>query len=219
MKEQGVVLKRLRKLQGLTLRQAGVKIGKSVGWLSEIENDRGRATISDQEFDRIIEAYEGQKYKSSFGGWVRMEKDKLSPVETNLDGAIYKHMRTKARLSIRAAAKILNISTGKLCKIEAGNCELTKGFKDILLAAYGYSPVSFKNFRLSGSQSQAVGMKLRLNVLIRMMDNQQIERMFHFGLSLINESSRKVENVDQKITKRIPGSKPRLKLVRQNLVG
>jgi len=60
MDHYGVVLRKLRELNQLPIKQAAARIKRSAGWLSEIENGRGAARIHPQEFERIVAAYGGR---------------------------------------------------------------------------------------------------------------------------------------------------------------
>jgi hypothetical protein len=43
MKPSGIILKSLRLVNGDTAKVAASRAGKSVGWLSEVENERGKS--------------------------------------------------------------------------------------------------------------------------------------------------------------------------------
>jgi len=45
MENHGVILRKLRLLNKLPIKAAAVRIGRSAGWLSEIENGKGLARI------------------------------------------------------------------------------------------------------------------------------------------------------------------------------
>jgi transcriptional regulator with XRE-family HTH domain len=63
MHNYGLIIRKLRKLNGYSLKNAALKISKSVGWLSEIENSRGLARLTQYEFARIVLIFGGEKYK------------------------------------------------------------------------------------------------------------------------------------------------------------
>ena len=66
MTNYGVVLRKLRELKQLQMKQAAKLIHRSAGWLSEIENDKGHARIGLEEFERIVAAYGGQAHRDKF---------------------------------------------------------------------------------------------------------------------------------------------------------
>ena len=57
MKNYGVILKKIRTDKKLNLKQVAKLIERGVGWLCEIENNKPRAAINDQEFRRIVKSY------------------------------------------------------------------------------------------------------------------------------------------------------------------
>jgi transcriptional regulator with XRE-family HTH domain len=52
MDNSGIIIRHLRRLNGLSLQGLSEKIGRSIGWLSEIENDSGESRLTEAEFDR-----------------------------------------------------------------------------------------------------------------------------------------------------------------------
>ena len=52
MNHYGVILRQLRLLNKLQIKQAAARIERSARWLSEIENGKGSARIFPQEFER-----------------------------------------------------------------------------------------------------------------------------------------------------------------------
>ena len=59
MHNYGLILKQLRQLNSDSLKTAAQKIGKSVGWLSEVENGRGLSRLKQSEFERIVKVFGG----------------------------------------------------------------------------------------------------------------------------------------------------------------
>lgn len=70
MNRYGVILKKLRELNQLTVKQAAQKIGRSSGWISQVENDRGAARLKADVFERIVTACNGESYRKQFGAWI-----------------------------------------------------------------------------------------------------------------------------------------------------
>jgi len=89
MNHHGVILRKIRESKGLTVKQAAQMIGRSTGWISQIENDKGAARLQEAEFERIITAYDGEAYRKQFGGWIARTKiQKQVPDEISFDGPI-----------------------------------------------------------------------------------------------------------------------------------
>lgn len=63
MNNYGLILKQLRNMSGDSLKSAAKKIGKSVGWLSEVENGRGLSRLKPTEFERIVKLFGGDKHQ------------------------------------------------------------------------------------------------------------------------------------------------------------
>ncbi len=61
LENHGIIIRELRRMHGLSVRKAAEKLGRSVGWVSEIENRRGTARLTDAEFDRIVTVFDGSK--------------------------------------------------------------------------------------------------------------------------------------------------------------
>lgn len=49
----GVILRKLRELNHLTVKQAAQQIGRSAGWISQIENCKGGARLKESDFERV----------------------------------------------------------------------------------------------------------------------------------------------------------------------
>jgi transcriptional regulator with XRE-family HTH domain len=104
MTNYGVVLRKLRELNQLTVHQAAKVICRSAGWLSEIENGRGEARIGLEEFERIVAAYGGQEYRDKFSLWIaNARKPKASAKPASFDGAILRYLREKVGMNVETA--------------------------------------------------------------------------------------------------------------------
>ena len=66
LENHGLIIRELRKLQGLSVRKAACRIHRSIGWLSEFENAKGTARLTEAEFDRIVAIFDGSRHKSMF---------------------------------------------------------------------------------------------------------------------------------------------------------
>ena len=59
MESYGLIIRHLRLLAGLSVRNTAEKINRSIGWLSEIENSCGTARLTEKEFNRITDLLGG----------------------------------------------------------------------------------------------------------------------------------------------------------------
>jgi transcriptional regulator with XRE-family HTH domain len=187
MTNYGVVLRKLRELNQLPIKQAAKVVGRSAGWLSEIENDRGEARIGLEEFERIVAAYGGQKYRDKFKIWIaNAHKPERASAPLSFDGAILKYLREKAKLSIEAAASSNRISSGYLSKLENGCKPISATLRNRLLQAYGYSPGSYRNFTTEDKRAKNIPVRYKLNILLTQMNDDLIEQVFSFAKQNLN---------------------------------
>ena len=182
MDNYGVIIRHLRSLAGLSVREAAQKIERSAGWLSEIENASGTARLTESEFNRIVVALDGVKHKSMFMTWVATHK-KRERSDRKFDGAVLKHIRIKKGLSLQQASNLMSISSAQISKIETGVKEIPFKTRDQIMIAYGYSPSSFKNLSTDPIRSKAVPLSYKLSILLNSLSDEQIERIFQFALS------------------------------------
>ena len=191
MTNYGVILQKLRTKNQLTLKQAAKVIGRSAGWLSEIENNRGAARIDVKEFDRIVSVYGGDKHRKYFNAWIATkgrEKAKIPKIE--IKGSILKHLRKKAQIPLSEVSKELNLSISYLSYLENGLRPLSNDLRDKLLNVYGYSPSSFKNFTTKDKRSQSIPVKYKLNSLISQLEDRSLNEIYEFA---INQFSKEIK--------------------------
>lgn len=182
MTNYGVVLRKLREINQLPIKKAAKVIGRSPGWLSEIENDRGLARIGLDEFERIVAVYGGQKHREKFKMWIaNSHKPVRQQVTMSFDGAILKYLREKAELSIEAVSLSNKISEGYLSKLENGLKPISLNMRNRLLQTYGYSPSSYKNFTTEDKRAKNIPTKFKLNILMTHMSEEMIEQLFAFA--------------------------------------
>lgn len=188
MEQQRVIVKKLRKLSGLTIAQAACKINKSAGWLSEIENNKGRSVLRPKDYETIYNLLDGEKYKHQFGAWVKYANQKNKKHFTqDFDGAIYKFLRKqKAKLSIREVVKKNNISPAYLSLIENGLKRPSLELKNKILQSYGYKPSSWKNFSTKDDRSKAIPILDKISIVLKKMNKTQLEQVYEF---IINKNS------------------------------
>lgn len=185
MNHYGVILKQLRLVQKLPIKAAAQKIGRSAGWLSEIENEKGAARIHPAEFERIVAAYGGEVYRKQFGLWVAKAHKLDTPAQDrSLGGAVLKHLRKKAGIRLENVAAQTGLSTSYISRIETGVRPLSLELRNQLMQIYGYSPGSFKNFTTEDKRAKNIPARYKLTLLLRQMNDTAIERMLGFALSM-----------------------------------
>lgn len=183
MNNYGVILRKLRELNRLPLKEAAKRIEKSAGWLSEVENGKGAARIHPQEFERIVAAYGGEPYRKQFGIWVaKAHRPAHSHNEIQFNGPVLRYLRQKANLTLKAAAQKAELSQCYLSYLETGVKPLANDLRDRLMRIYGYSPASFKNFTTEDKRSKNIPVRYKLDVLLRHLNEANIEKVFAFAL-------------------------------------
>ena len=181
MNHYGVILRKLRELNQLTIKQAATHLGRSVGWLSEIENSKGAARLKVDEFERIVAAYNGEEYRKQFSGWTTHFKiQEQAPKEVSFNGPILKYLRTKANLTIEQVAKKAGLSKGHLSDMENGVKHLSNDLRDKLMRIYGYSPASFRNFTDADKRAKNIPTRYKLNLLLGKLNESEVEKVFAY---------------------------------------
>jgi transcriptional regulator with XRE-family HTH domain len=190
MDNYGVILKQLRQIKKMPIKAAATKIGRSAGWLSEIENAKGAARIHPQEFERIITAYGGEEYRKQFGIWVaRTHKPVTKEADRSFGGAVLKYLRRKAGISLAGVAQKTNISISYLSRIESGIKPLPSELRDTLMRVYGYSPQSFKNFATEDKRGKNIPAIFKLTTLLKRLTESEIEEVLLFALTRSNQNN------------------------------
>jgi transcriptional regulator with XRE-family HTH domain len=187
MENYGVIVKHLRHLNGLSVQQAAKKIGRSKGWLSEIENDSGRSRITEKEFSRIVVILEGVQHQAMFKTWVANFKNR-ERTDTTFDGAVLKFIRLKKNLSLNEASKLLGLSTSQISKLENGCKSISYELRNKIMIAYGYSPSSFKNLATDPHRSKVVPQYYKLEILLKKLNQSQIEEVFSFSKKILENN-------------------------------
>jgi len=186
----GLIIKHLREHSGLSVRKLAEKIGKSIGWVSEIENNCGTARLTESEFQRIVNLLDGGKHREMFRTWVANHKNG-ERVDRTFDGAVLKFIRRKKLLSLTDAAKLADLSVGYLSKIERGARPATNELRKQIMLAYGYSPSSFKNLATDPVRSKTVPLRFKLEILMRQLSEAEVETLYDYvqNLKIINQTS------------------------------
>ena len=192
MNNYGVILRKLRELNRLTIKQAAKRIERSAGWLSEIENGKGAARIHPQEFERVVATLNGEPYRKQFGIWVAKAHKPDSPLnEVEFGGSVLKYLRKKANLTLADAANKIGISKSYLSSLENGVKPLSTELRDQLMRVYGYSPSSFKNFTTEDKRAKNIPVRYKLDLLLKQMDELRIEKVFAFALESISQPTQR----------------------------
>jgi transcriptional regulator with XRE-family HTH domain len=182
LENHGLIIRELRKLQGLNVRNAALKINRSIGWLSEIENETGTARLTEQEFDRIVTAFDGSRYRPMFKTWVANHKNR-ERVDKTFDGAVLRHIRIKKGLNLQRASKLTGLSCGYLCNLEKGQKPMTLKLRYQIMKAYGYSPTSFKNLATDPVRSKVVPLEYKFKIWLGSLSQEQAENFYSQTLS------------------------------------
>jgi transcriptional regulator with XRE-family HTH domain len=194
MNHYGVILRHLRLLKKLHVKEAAALIGRSTGWLSEVENSKGAARIDSQEFNRIVTAYGGEAHRKQFGIWVaRAHKPSPRAKDISFDGSVLRYLRKKAKFSIAEAAQEAGISSCYLSYLETGVKRLSLEQRDKFMRIYGYSPSSFRNFTTVDKRAKNVPTKDKLGLLLKQMSGAEIQKIFEFALSMASAQSLSAE--------------------------
>lgn len=184
----GIIIRHLRKQAGLSVQKLARKIGKSAGWVSEIENNTGTSRLSEKEFERVVQLLDGSRHREMFRTWVANHHN-AERIDRTYDGAVIKYIRLKKEISLKKAANLTGLSQGYLCKLECGVKPLSAEMRKRLMAAYGYNPSSFKNLSTDPVRSKAVPRVFKLRILLRQMSGAQIEALHDLALGLISSGT------------------------------
>ena len=181
LENHGPLLRALRKRAGISLQILSDKIGRSSGWLSEVENGVGTSRLSSREFDRIVDVLGFTKDRHLFKTWMAGLKNQERSSK-DFDGAVLKFIRIKKGLSLRAAALKASVSPGYLCKVEKGKMPVTLHIRNQLMLAYGYSPSSFKNLSTDPVRSKAVPVSFKFDILLQHITPEAADEIFAAAL-------------------------------------
>lgn len=181
MNHYGIILRKLRELNFFTIKQAAKKIGRSSGWISQIENGKVVVRLDYAEFERIVAVYNGEPYRKQFGAWIaRAKVNEETSREISYNGPILKYLRRKANLTLETVAKKAEISFGHLSDLENGEKRVSENLKNRLMKIYGYSPASFRNFTGEDKRASSIPIRYKLNILLGKLTSGDIEKVFNF---------------------------------------
>lgn len=188
MESYGVIIQQLRKLANLSVQQAAQKIGRSKGWLSEIETASGRCRLTEQEFNRIVDVLDGSKHRPLFKTWAANSKNRQKSAKV-FDGAVLKYIRLKKGFGLLKASQVTGLSIGYISKMESGSKPVSFEMRNKIMIGYGYSPTSFKNLATDPSRSKAVPSIYKLRIILRELSDSNIAAVLQFASELIETNS------------------------------
>lgn len=179
----GIILKVIREQSRMSVRNFAQKIGRSSGWLSEVENEKGTARIKTEDFDYIVSTLGLDKQRSQFRTWVANYRN-TQKIDRAYEGAVLKHIRLRRKIKLNEVSLKSGLSIKEISLIENGKREPTLATRNSILKACGYSPASFKNFATDPVRSKAVPAELKLRILIKRLSEREISQLFEFGEQL-----------------------------------
>ena len=180
MESYGVIIQQLRTLAGLSVQNTAKKIGRSKGWLSEVENNSGNSRISELEFNRIVDILNGTKHRPMFKTWAATAKNR-DQVARTFDGAVLKYIRIKKEITLLKASKLTRLSVAYISKLETGVKSVSLEIRNSIMRAYGYSPSSFKNLSTDPTRSKVVPVRFKLEILLNVLDIKDLNEVFKFA--------------------------------------
>lgn len=180
----GVIIRQLRKLENMSVREFSKKIGRSTGWLSDVENCTGRCNAPKEELDRIVEVLGAANRRPMFRTWVANSK-KFDHVDRSMEGAVLKHVRLKAELTLDELSQKVGISKWRLSRMENGHKAPTVEQRKVVLMACGYSPSSFKNLYADPERSKRVSAKFKIDILLNRMSEEMVRELYAHAEKLL----------------------------------
>ena len=182
----GVVIRQLRKLEGMSVREFSKKIGRSTGWLSDVENCTGKCHAPKEELNRIVELLGAAKRRPLFRTWVANSK-RFDHVDRSMEGAVLKHVRLKKGLTLDALASKIKLSKWQLSRVENGHTAPTVEQRKEVLVACGYSPSSFKNLYADPERSKVVPARLKLGIILNRLPEEKLLQIYEYVKLLVEE--------------------------------
>ena len=192
MKNPGVVLRKLRERNNLKIKEAAELIGRSVGWLSGVENEAQACRLEEPEYQRILLLYNAKDHQKLIHACLsQSRKPDEDTVAIVYDGSILKYLRIKAGKSISAVAIEMGCAPSLLSQIENGKRTVGIEMRNHLLRTYGYSPESFKNFYSREKRALNVPARFHLEILLQHLTEQMTLAVFDYASELFGQSKTK----------------------------
>jgi transcriptional regulator with XRE-family HTH domain len=184
----GLILKLIRQKSDLSVRELARRIGKSIGWISEVENGSGLARLSEGEFNRLVGALGADKYRPMFKTWVANHKN-AQHTDRLFDGAVLKFVRKKKDLTLKEVAKRIELSSAHISRIERGRSPSSVELRKRYMEACGYSASSFKNLSSNPKRSKLVPSKFKLEILLKQLPESRFDDLLKYIQSIIEEGA------------------------------
>lgn len=184
----GLIIRQLRREDGSSLQMFSKKIGRSVGWLCEIENCSGNSKLTKADFEKIVTQLGMDAYRPMFKTWAANTINSAR-IDNKLDGAILKHLRIKKRITLEEATQKTSLSCGFISKLENGHWPITLPIRKKLMLAYGYSPSSFKNLACNSQRNQVVPIKYKIGIILSHLSEEQKEKAFTVLRNIVEEEA------------------------------
>lgn len=194
MKNRGVVLRKLRQVNKLNLKQAANVIGCSVGWLSGIENESAKCRIDDGEYQRILALYNSEQHKKLIHACLSQTKTTEIRKAISYDGPILKYLRLKSKKTIFAVAIESGYSESLITQIEHGRRKASLELRNRLIKIYNYSPESFKNFYSRDKRALNVPARYYLKVILSHLTEETVLKVFDFAVELYRNNQNNVND-------------------------
>lgn len=186
MKNQAAVLKKLRELNGLSIKEAAKLFNCSVGWLCGVENESLKCKITEEELQRLLSLYAYEKHSDNIRQWLSMRTIETARLEVSaFDGAVLRHLRKKSGRTLVETARILDCSVGDVAKLELGYRKIHKSKRDILMVALGYSSNTFNNYTSKERLGETVPAEYRLKIILRKLDEKKMNSVLEFAKALL----------------------------------
>lgn len=181
MNKFGLILKRVRQEKNIPLKKAAVLIGKSPSWLSEIENSRGKSSLRDDEYRRIMEIYGGDAYNRQFATWMRLGYWKeRSLTDFSEIGTILRYIRIQKKMTLKQASQKSGLSIWSICRIENGTTHTTDEILITFCKAYGYKQESLKNFYREDKAKKSVPIVWKIKSVLKFLSESQSNELWAF---------------------------------------
>ena len=132
----------------------------------------------------------GEAYRKQFGIWVaKQHRPNKSQAEVSYSGAVLKYLRKKAKLTVVEVANRAALSKSYISYLETGVKPVSIELRNRLLAIYGYSPSSFKNFTTEDKRAKNIPVRYKLEILLGQLDESGIDRIYAAAVEFIKKPS------------------------------
>ena len=187
MNNYSAIAKKMRNDKKLSLKKASILIGKSAGWLSQLENNKLEVKLDLDGLKFIAECYGLEGEMKRYFLWASGKNNKQAK-QVWYEGAIYKHMRLKSKFTLKQASQFLGVSKGQLANIEACRRSVSSNLKENMLAAYGFKKSSFQNYIHREERIKSIPVEFRIKLLMQNLKKEKLEQIFEYAQVLNNQN-------------------------------